>query len=385
MFTDIDVKPANVIATGVVMYIAYYLKNYGQKPVLYHKKDGGMAKFVLKHVNSVQSKFWSFFFVPEGKLQTVVGSCLPRNGLSVDFQREVIPTPDGDQYTLHWVNKAPEENDTQPIVLFYPGLCSHTNTKYVKLLCTRIAEENFHCALLCNRGLEVPCLTKKAFCGSHSADLAHCVDLLKTRFPESKLLAIGVSLGGLIMSRYLALSGRNSKLTAAFLYSVPFNCVEGSASLERFDHWVLYGIHLTNSLKNFYKKQPKLFRDAVDYDLVMSSRSVREYDENCTRRLFGYKTVDDYYIDSRIDEKKIMAIRTPTLCLNANDDAFSPQTSLPLDAISRSDYVSLALTSGGGHVAHLNGINPYNTPFYVQVAVDFLHAAANNTQDLPTL
>ena len=43
-------------------------------------------------------------------------------------------------------------------------------------------------------------------------------------------------------------------------------------------------------------------------------------------RLFGYKTVDDYYIDSRIDEKKIMAIRTPTLCLNANDDAFSPQT-----------------------------------------------------------
>lgn len=185
------------------------------------------------------------------------------------------------------------------------------------------------------------------------------------------------------MSRYLALSGRDSKLTAAFLYSVPFNCVEGAASLERFDHWVLYGIHLTNSLKTFYKKQPKKFRDAVNYDEVMGSRSVREYDESCTRRLFGYKTVDEYYIDSRIDEKKIMAIRTPTLCLNANDDAFSPESSLPLDAISRSDYVSLALTSGGGHVAHLNGVNPYNTPLYVQVAVDFLHAANNHSDDLP--
>ena len=64
---------------------------------------------------------------------------------------------------------------------------------------------------------------------------------------------------------------------------------------------------------------------------------------------------------------------------------FSVVTALPLDAISRSDYVSLALTSGGGHVAHLNGINPYNTPFYVEVAVDFLHAVANNTQDLPTV
>lgn len=383
MIADLDVKPANVIATGIVIYIAYYFKYYGQKPILYHKKNGPMGNFILKHVNTVQSKFWSFFFVPDGKFQTVVSSCLPRRGLSADFKKEVISTPDNDQFTLHWVNSIPQSDTETPVVLFYPGLCSSTTTKYVKLLANRIADENFHCVMLCNRGLEVPCLTTKSFCGSQTADLVQSIEVLKERFPKSKLLAVGISLGGLILTRYLATCNRDSKLLAAFIYSVPLNVPQGSKNLERLDNWILYGIHLSNSLKAFYEKQPKKFQEAVDYQSVMNSKSIREFDETCTRRMFGYSSVDEYYQDCRIDEKKVMAIRTPALILNADDDAFSPVDSLPLDAISRSDYVSLALTSGGGHVAHLCGLNPYNTPYYIDVAVDFLHAAINNPDDLP--
>ena len=76
--------------------------------------------------------------------------------------REIVSTPDGDQFSMHWVNDIPQSDTSTPIVVFYPGLCSSTTTKYVRLLTKRISEENFHCVTICNRGLEIPCLVSES-------------------------------------------------------------------------------------------------------------------------------------------------------------------------------------------------------------------------------
>ena len=41
--------------------------------------------------------------------------------------------------------------------------------------------------------------------------------------------------------------------------------------------------------------------------------------------MFGYESVDYYYEDAVITEEMIQSIKTPTLYLNANDDAFAPE------------------------------------------------------------
>jgi len=41
-------------------------------------------------------------------------------------------------------------------------------------------------------------------------------------------------------------------------------------------------------------------------------------------RVFGYQSVDHYYEDSVITPGMLQSIKTPTLCLCADDDAFVP-------------------------------------------------------------
>ena len=47
-----------------------------------------------------------------------------------------------------------------------------------------------------------------------------------------------------------------------------------------------------------------------------------------TVRMFGYKSVDEYYEAARL-HPKIKNIKVPTLALNAEDDPFQPGDSIP--------------------------------------------------------
>ena len=56
---------------------------------------------------------------------------------------------------------------------------------------------------------------------------------------------------------------------------------------------------------------------------------------------------------------------------------------LPLEAISQSDFVALAMTSGGGHASHLCGMNPLSTPYYVDMFLHYLTAVIEHSAELP--
>uniref|UniRef100_H2YKM8 Serine aminopeptidase S33 domain-containing protein n=1 Tax=Ciona savignyi TaxID=51511 RepID=H2YKM8_CIOSA len=377
----IELSPATAFITGTVLYSAYYLSHYGKKPDLYKKNGTRLSSFVDKHVPTLKSPYWSFFWVPGGKLQTVVASLLPIKQ-SVEYTREAIPTPDGGQFTLAWANNENVNNNNLPLVAILPGLVSTSKTGYIQNIVDAVVKKGYRAVVVVNRGLELPCLTGKAFCATHTSDFEQAMSIIRQRYPDTPVMAIGISLGSLILGRYLSIKQERSDLLAAFLYSCPFDTVQGSASIEKWDNWLLYNIVLTNNLKQIYIRHKEMFKDIVDHSEVMSSRSIREVDMHFTSKVFGYESVDHYYRDSRLTATRLQSIRTPTLCLCANDDAFVPEHALPRDDVSATDHVVLAVTSGGGHVGHLSGANPFNTPYYIDVITDYVTAVFNHEKDL---
>lgn len=371
----------SIVLTGVVAYAMYYKKYYGQIPKFYAKHGGVFSKFLQKHVKTIKESYWPLYYMPSGRYQTILATLLPAPSNNVDYHKEILVSSDGGQFGLAWAGE-PATSDTDKVLLISPGLTSATKTNYVQSLILEMTKQGFKCALIVNRGLELPLLTPRAYCATHIMDLTTCVHHIKQKCPEASLYGLGISLGGVILGQYLSSTSDKSCLDAAFICCSPFDTVASSESIEKWDNWLLYGYHLTKSLKGFYEKSQHVFTGVVDHDAVMSSKSIREFDSNFTAKTFGYQNVDQYYQDAKMTETKILSIRIPTLYLLADDDAFVPPESNPYETICKSNYVAMILTSGGGHVAHLQGSSPFDTPYYVTVLTDYLRAIDENHVEL---
>jgi predicted alpha/beta-fold hydrolase len=105
------------------------------------------------------------------------------------------------------------------------------------------------------------------------------------------------------------------------------------------------------NLKNIFlrNKEIMLTRGDIDIDEVLAAKTIREYDNACTKKMSNYSTVNNYYRDgscARVIEK----VRIPLLCINALDDPIAPVQSIPIDEIKVNPYIILAVTQHGGHL-----------------------------------
>ncbi|MFN7221472.1 MAG: alpha/beta hydrolase, partial [Burkholderiales bacterium] len=118
-------------------------------------------------------------------------------------------------------------------------------------------------------------------------------------------------------------------------------------------------LYTWNFLKTMKRKaldklalHPGIFREEV----TRAARTLREYDNEITAPLHGYRDTDDYW--TRASSKPgLIDVRVPSLVLNARNDPFLPASALPRpDEVSRD--VLLDFPEQGGHVGYLQGIGP---------------------------
>jgi len=368
-----ELQSAIYLAIGSLSYLVYYMNYYGQIPASYSKPNGFFTKFINKNVPSLKDNYWPLFFLPTEKFQTILATALPQVLPSPVFIKESIINSDGGEFLLAWSNQIGSE-ETDKIVLISPGLVSNTQTNYVQGIVRSMNEHGYQCVVVVNRGLETPLRTSKTYCATHITDLEMAISNVKSKCPNATILAIGISLGGVILSQYLSSKADKSEIAAAFVYCSPFNYVESAANIERWTNWLVYGYPITKTLQSYYMNWTEIFSGIVDHEAVMASNSVRQFDSNFTTKVFGYKNVDHYYQDSVLTTKKILSIRTPTLYLCANDDAFVPINAVPFETICQSDYLAISVTNGGGHVSHLQGLNPLNPPYYLKIMKEYADA-----------
>ena len=173
-------------------------------------------------------------------MQTVFSSLLRRTLPDISYKREVCnecrilkaPTKaiycslqilklfDGGEVCLDWIGPEDSSNDS-PICLFLPGLTGHSQSEYIKSF-VNVARKRLgaRCIVFNFRGRGGHALkTARTYCASNSEDLAAVIDHIGAQYPDAPLLALGVSLGGIILGNYLANESEavTKKLKAAML------------------------------------------------------------------------------------------------------------------------------------------------------------------------
>lgn len=220
-----------------------------------------------------------------------------------------------------------------------PGLTGSSSSEYIRPLVEIASSIGYHSIVLNARGTGNNRLqTPRVYCCANDDDLRTCLTHLRRKYPSNKLLAIGLSFGGIILSRYLSLTGNESEIDAAFIVSACWDFPVNCENLERLSNLPL-NRYLTQSLIEIVEQNRDLFEHIPNVDLkrVCSSQTLREFDDEFTSRQFGFKNADEYYRESS-NYKRIHRIKRPTLCLNAFDDMFSIGPSITIVIIQSFNY-----------------------------------------------
>ena len=212
--------------------------------------------------------------------------------------------------------------------MFLPGITGCSQAEYIKTLVPLAHQIGYRAVTINYRGLgNTRLLTPRLYCAANDDDLRTALRHIRRSNPNAKIVATGVSLGGIILARYLISSGSDALVDAAFLVSVCWDLMHGAASMEKGLNYAL-NQHLTRALIGIVIENQHLFADIpeVDVERIRNCRDIREFDEAFTIRMFKFESVKEYYYECS-HKGKLSCIKIPTLCINAADDMFAPADS----------------------------------------------------------
>jgi predicted alpha/beta-fold hydrolase len=273
--------------------------------------------------------------------------------------------PDGDFVDLDHADEDSARVDDRPLVVVLHGLEGSSRSGYA-MECYR--------ALLA-RGVAAVGLNFRSCSGEpnrlarfyHSgdtADLRFVLGLLRRRRPERPLGAIGVSIGGNVLLKYLGEEEAESCVTVAAAVSVPFDLSAGADHLTR-PLATLYAARLLRSLRAKVVAKRPLLPPTVDLPAAIAARTFRAFDDAVTAPLHGFAGVDDYYGRCSSD-RFLHRIRVPTLLVHSRDDPFLPEQRIPWNAAAENPYLTGVWTERGGHVGFVSGRRPWRPRFWAE-------------------
>jgi predicted alpha/beta-fold hydrolase len=269
--------------------------------------------------------------------------------------RERLPTEDGDFIDLDWYGEPPA-----PIVMLLHGLTGSSQSNYIKGMQTALFRRGLRSVALNFRGCSgTPNRTWRCYHSGDTADLDYLYRSLEQREPTTPLAAVGFSLGGNVLLKWLGERGETPRLFGAAAISVPMLLHICADRMDRgFSR--LYRNHLLRELKHYLRqKRAHLWRDGNIADAekleklgnLSGIRSFWEYDDQVVAKLYAFRDVHDYYRKSS-SRQFLKTIRTTTLIVHADDDPFMTSAVIP-DADELAPQVHLEITKGGGHVGFI--------------------------------
>ena len=291
-------------------------------------------------------------------LQTLWGP-LWRPTVHLQRPRERLWLADGDFLDLDW--HGPHATDA-PLVLVLHGLTGSSNSPYVAGLQRALAEQGWASVAINWRGCSgEPNLRVRSYHSGASDDLAEVIGQLRARRPCAPLHAVGYSLGGNVLLKYLGETGSASGLESAVAVSVPFRLDQCA---DRIGQGLskIYQAHFMRAMLTYVRdKQARFLREGHSEGLARLEglgpldrmRTFWDFDGRVTAPLHGFADARDYYRKSS-SRYFLGDIRTRTLIIQALDDPFVFPHSLPTPN-ELSSCTRFERHAKGGHVGFVEG------------------------------
>lgn len=295
------------------------------------------------------------------------------------LRRESLELPDGDITAVDWMIAADDLPDAAPILIILHGLEGSADSSYARMLMEAACERGWRSCVLHFRDCgDYRNRLPRRYHAGETNDLRHFLNQLELKRANSPnpgpILAVGYSLGGNVLLKYLGESQDETPLAGAAAVCVPLDLHVCAEALNT-GFSKRYQTHLLKRMKSSIAQKFDKHTAAFNWENAMNAKTFAEFDDFVTAPLHGFAGKNDYY-DRCSAINFLRTIERPTLIINALDDPFMTPDVIP-DPNSLSESVSMEISDAGGHVGFISGGTPWRPTFYLPARIlEFLEPFA---------
>lgn len=281
----------------------------------------------------------------------------------LELKRERVELPDGDFIDLDWAGK----DKSGPIVLVLHGFEGSIHSHYAKGMLKSMCDNGWRGVFMHFRGCsgEPNRLTRGYHSGS-TEDVAYIVEKIREHEPDTPIAAIGYSIGGNMLLKWLGETKQANPLNAAVAVSVPYDLNKVAKRVQqgfsRFYQW-----YLLKCVCDRLLCKPYLLPPPIDMRELEEVNTVSDFDDKYTVPIHGFRSVEDYYKQTS-SRQYLKFITVPTLLVHAKDDPFMTEDVIP-ETHDLSPAITLEVTETGGHVGFVSGTYPWAPTFWLEERV----------------
>jgi len=346
----------------ILIYIGYCIYvQFTSKTYLYYTKNVKNEKILSMCPNLSNPNFKPYFFLPLAFQQVAMTqtSLLIQDKSKLNFRIQKI---NNYGLTLYWpyFSDFQEISDPNaPILFFCPGMTGDITDPYVINLCIEGLKNGYHVVVyqmrILNENFGVDETGKMNF----SEDIDICLDVIRSKYPKTKIYGISGSFGANNLLFYLGDKNKNfpknnKKIDAAVSFSNPFNMELCSRIAE--------GTLISTLVTFLEQKNSKKIKESIEKCQNLTSMNTQEllecespllFDEIFNGKLHGYKTASQYYRNISA-VKNLIDIDVPVLCINSLDDPIIPSAAIAYDDIKVNPNIFLIVTDKGSHMGFIS-------------------------------
>lgn len=286
--------------------------------------------------DSFRRPWWLF----SGHMETIA-SLYERNQES--FENRVIPTPEGDEILLSYVMG----DEKMPLLTLFHGLegCAQSHT--IRLLASYFIAQGWTVAVPHFRSCGHMNRLPRAYHAADGAEVRWMLNWCRAAFVRPYTFAAGVSLGGNALIRCLDSTDETESCCAAATVSAPLDLTAAAYHLNSGFPHLLYGRHFLKLLRAKVLVKAARYPSICDLKKLRRARTIGDFDELYTAPVHGFSSAQAYWRRASA-YTALLRMKTPLLCINAQNDPMVPVASLPVKA---SSAVSFCRPRHGGHGA----------------------------------
>jgi len=375
-----------IVFVALILCIVFKVLNVNNSPErsLFYCANAKLLEQILKSAPQLAepykpTRLWGF----SGHIQTIFQGIISRVSCPlVDGRRHFIKVSDGATVTYDLYQPMARNSDDITIAIA-PGICNSSESIYVRRVVYHAQFQGYRVSVLNHVGALkcVPVTSPRIFTVGNTDDYDAMVKDLLKRYPNTKIVCLGFSMGGNLVTKYLGERAHGPEIVAGVSACQGYDAMKASKLMLEWEGLRrLYLFVMTENFRAIMRRwQKELFPETLKREKGINERSALaaatlfELDDVYTRKRLGFKTLEEMY-RSWSSKTYWENIQVPMVYINAQDDPLVPPVMLePVRQLAAKKQNCLYIEQRfGGHLGFYQGgiVYPSALTWLDRVVVD---------------